>query len=151
MIRLTTLLTLLAALVLGAGVANAAKIYEAELLPMVDGISAYGQATLIVDDSASHVLLTVNFAGLDSDQTGAELLFAPEDEEPSLALTLDTGSPLALTFPYSNEIGAALETDTLMLQISSENHPDGVLSGTFAFVTVGNEETSWTQVKNLFD
>ena len=155
MVRMTMILSLLAVLSFGAGSVQAAVIYEAELTPEFvqpdSGASAYGQATLILNDDRTQVLLTLNFAGLDTPQTAADLLFATPDEVGTVARALPVGTPLAEVFPYTAEIGEALENDGLAIQVYSEDWPGGAIRGNFQFVTVGTSTSTWTQVKTLFD
>ena len=149
------MIALLAVLVLCAGSAMAAVVYEAELL--VDNViggcdcGAYGQATLIVNDEATMASLTLNFAGLQSAQTGAALLVGAEDAVGTMLLELAVGSPLATTIDYTPELDAALANDELIIQVYSENCPDGATRGSFVFVTVGVEAHTWSNVKAMFN
>ncbi|MEZ4386019.1 MAG: CHRD domain-containing protein [Candidatus Krumholzibacteriia bacterium] len=155
MIRLAMLLTLLTVLAVGAGSVQAAVIYEAELTPEsvqpASGATAYGQATLILNDDRTEVLLTLNFAGLDTPQTAASLLFATADEVGTVARALPVGTPLAEVFNYTAAIGEALLNDGLAIQVYSEDWPDGAIRGNFQFVTVGTTTSTWSQLKTLFD
>ena len=153
--RKLMIIALVAAMTLGATGAMAAVIYEAELTPEMvrpsSGASAYGQATLIVNDAGTEYHLTLNFAGLDTDQTGAALLSAGMDDPGSSLLTLPVGTPLALTQALTADIAEALESDRLAVQIYSEAWPGGAIRGNFQFVTVGVDVTTWTAVKTLFN
>ena len=155
MVRMLRIALVLATAALGAGSALAATIYEAELTPEQvvpsSGVDAYGQATLIVSDDATTVYLTVNFAGLDTPQTAAKLLVGPTDQPGDELEPLPLGMSLALTLDYTVEMAVALEADELAIQIYSEAWPDGALRGNFDFVTVGVDETTWSQVKELFN
>lgn len=155
MARLLTVFTLLAVLGLSVGTAQAARIYSAVLSPdqvlPQSGASAYGEATLIVDDSGSMIHLTLNFAGLDTPQSGAELLFAAEGEVGTVAHVLPLGTPLAVSIDNTALLNDALLSEGLSIQVSSEDWPDGAIRGTFAFVIVSSEASSWTAVKSLFD
>jgi len=154
MIRKVTLFMMLAVLAIGAGTAQAAMVYEAELLPahVISGseATAYGQATLIIDDGDTDIFLTLNFAGLDSPQVGASLLFASESEMGTVAMELPLGSPRAEVFDATPALVDALANDGLAIQVYSEFWPAGAIRGNFVFVTVATEQTSWTQVKTLF-
>jgi len=149
------MISLLAVLVLCAGSAMAAVVYEAELL--VDNViggcdcGAYGQATLIVNDEATEASLTLNFAGLQSAQTGSCLLVGAEGEAGTLLMDLELGSPLAMTIAYTPELDAALQADELIIQVYSENCPEGATRGNFVFVTVGVEDHAWSNVKAMFN
>lgn len=155
MARLITIFTLLAVLGLGVGTAQAAVVYSAVLSPdqvlPQSGASAYGEATLIVDDSGTMIHLTLNFAGLDTPQSGAELLFAAAGEVGTVAHVLPLGTPLAMSLDNTVLLNDALQTENLSIQVASEDWPGGAIRGTFAFVTVGSEASSWTAVKNLFE
>ena len=155
MVRMRTMFLMLAVLALGAGSALAATIFEAELTPEQvvpnSGVDAYGQATLIVDDDEVSFSLTVNFAGLDTPQTAANLIRAAADQAGSELEPLPVGTPLALTMDYTAAIAEALDAEELAIQVYSQAWPDGALRGNFVFVTVGVDETTWSQVKTLFD
>lgn len=144
----------LALVIAGFGAAQAAVVYDADLMPDAvvpeSGSTAFGQATLIVNDDETFVNLTVNFDGLDSAQTGAALIVGAETEVGTMLVTLPTGMALAETLPYTPEMADALENDLLAIQIYSEDWPDGAIRGNFSFVTVEAETNSWTQVKSLF-
>jgi hypothetical protein len=152
MLRITLGMAMLA---LTAGSVTAATIYEAELTPEQvvpgSGAEAYGQATLIVSDDESSLFLTVNFAGLESTQTGAMLLRAATDAAGTVLEALPLGTPLAVTTAFTPTAAEALDAGELAVQIASENWPEGAIRGDFVFVTVGVDETSWTRVKQLFD
>jgi hypothetical protein len=153
--RLTKIFAIVAVLVLSIGTAQADVVYSAELVAdqvvPPSGAAAYGQATMIVNDVDNVMHLTLNFTGFDSAQTAAELLFGAEGEAGTLAAELPLGSPLAVTLDYSQDIVDALEADGLSIQISTEAFPGGAIRGTFMFVTVGTEASSWTGVKSLFE
>lgn len=155
MVRLRMMVFLIALVALSAGSALGAVIYEVELTPEQvvpgSGASAYGQATLIVNDAGTSVDLTVNFAGLDTPQTAAQLLVASVGEAGDVLQDLPLGTPLALTLDYTPEMADALENDMLAIQISSENWPGGAIRGNFVFVVVRMDQATWTQVKTLFD
>jgi hypothetical protein len=152
--RIAKVLFCLALVVAGVGAAQAAVVYEAELMPEhvvpSSGATAYGQATLIVNDNETLAHMTVNFAGLDSDQTDAALLIGMDDEAGTVYSSLDLGSPLAMTMDFTTELDEALDTDTLAIQIYSEDWPEGAIRGNFEFVTVPTEANTWSQVKGLF-
>ncbi|MBD3220649.1 CHRD domain-containing protein [bacterium] len=152
--RIAKVLFCLALVMAGVGAAQAAVVYEAELMPEYvvppSGASAYGQATLIVNDDETLAYLTVNFAGLDTDQTDAALLIGMDDEAGTVYTNLDLGSPLAMTMDYTMDLDEALDTDTLAIQIYSQDWPEGAIRGNFEFVTVPTEANTWSQVKGLF-
>ena len=154
MVRMRTTFLLFSLLLLGAGSATAAIVYEAELTPELvqpsSGATAYGQATLIINDSRTVANLTLNFAGLDTPQTGATLLRAAADAVGVVIEALPIGTPLALTMDYTAEIAAALAAEVLSIQVYSQDWPDGAIRGNFSFVIVGVDATSWTRVKTLF-
>jgi len=151
MIRKLTLFVLLAVCAVGA---QAAVIYHADLTPeaVVVGSEApaFGEATLIISDDGSVIGLTLNFAGLDSPQTAARLLFATVTEVGTTAMELPVGTPLAITFDNTVELEDALLNEALAIQVYSEFWPDGAIRGNFEFIAVENENSSWSHVKNLF-
>ena len=155
MVRMRMISILIAIVALGAGSALAAVVYEADLMPELvmpgSGASAYGQATLIVNDAGTLADLTLNFAGLDTPQTAAKLLVGPNDQPGDVLEPLPTGTPLALTFEFTAEMDVALENDELAIQVYSEAWPNGAIRGNFTFVIVGVDAATWSQVKNLFD
>ncbi len=154
MVRMRTMILVLAIMALGAGSALAAVIYEAELTPenVVPGsdVDAYGQATLIVSDDGMSIDLTVNFAGLDTPQTAASLIHGTADETGVVLQSLPMGSPLAMTMEHTVAVAEALEAGGLAIQIYSEAWPGGAIRGNFDFVIVGVDETTWSYVKDLF-
>ena len=155
MVRMRLLTLTLAVLALGAASALGAVVYEAELMPDLvhpeSGATAYGQATLIVNDAGTLADLTVNFAGLESAQTSAVLLRAGAGAAGTVIATLPLGTPLAMTMDYEGDLVTAIDADELAIQISSEDWPDGAIRGNFTFVIVGVDATTWSQVKTLFD
>ncbi len=155
MVRMRKISVFLAVLALAAGSAMAATIYEAELTPELvqpsSGASAYGQATLIINDGRTAADLTLNFAGLDTPQTGVCLMRGLPDMVGAKMLDLPTGTPMALTMDYDADIIAALESDELFIQIYSEAWPDGAIRGNFAFVIVPTTESTWSGIKTLFE
>lgn len=155
MVRMRIMTLLIAVVALGAGSALAAVVYEADLMPELvmpgSGASAYGQATLIVNDAGTLADLTLNFAGLDTPQTAANILMGQPDQIGNVIETLPLGTPLALTLDFTAEMGAALANDELAIQVYSEAWPGGAIRGNFTFVIVGVDAATWTQVKSLFD
>ena len=107
--------------------------------------------TLIVSDDGMTFDLTVNFAGLDTPQTAAKLLQATPEDPGTELLILPLGTPLALTLDSTADLAEALESEALAIQIYGEAWPTGALRGNFDFVTVGVDETTWSQVKELFN
>jgi hypothetical protein len=155
MVRMRTIGLILAILALGAGSAAAAVVYEAELTPELvqpsSGASAYGQATLIVNDAGTQLDLTLNFAGLDTPQTDAVLLRAAADDAGETLRTLPLGTMLAVSFDYEADLASALEDGELAIQIGSELWPGGAIRGNFVFVTVGVDVQTWSQIRTLFE
>lgn len=155
MVRLSMLALAVGVLAVGAGSVQAALVYEAELTPEFvqpdSGASAYGQATLIINDERTEVYLTLNFAGLDTPQTEADIIIGAADEVGTHLRSLPLGSPLAEVFNYTAVLGDALVDERLAIQVYSEAWPDGAIRGNFVFVIVGTTASTWTQVKNLFD
>ncbi len=155
MVRMRLLTLTLAVLALGAVSSPGAVVYEAELMPELvhpdSGASAYGQATLIVNDAGTMADLTVNFAGLDSPQVSAVLLRAGAGVAGTVIENLPLGTPLAMTMDYEGDLVTAIDADELAIQIASENWPEGAIRGNFTFVIVGVDATTWSQVKTLFD
>ena len=155
MMRMTTLLALMAVLACAVGSAQAATVYETELMPEYvvpeSGAEAWGRATLIVSDDHSEMYLTVNFAGLESPQTSAGLAIGGAEEVGTTVYELPLGVPLAETVDSTPALLDALANDMLSIQIGSEDWPTGAIRGNFEFVMVGAEVSSWTEVKTLFD
>jgi hypothetical protein len=155
MVQVRRMILTVAMVMLIGSAASAAVVYEAELLPELvrpsSGASAYGQATLIVNDAETQAHLTVNFAGLDSDQVAAHLLRAAPESPGSVLSPLPLGTPLAMSMDYEGEFADALESGELAVQITSENWPEGAIRGNFLFVIVGVDQTTWSQVKTLFE
>lgn len=159
MVRMFMLALSLALLVAGAGTAAAsvALAYVSELLPdnvvpgPVEANYAWGQATLIVDENEEFYFLTLNFYGLESPQTSAELLQAAGHEPGTSLVALPLGSYFAQRFVCTEAILEALENEELAIQIADLNYPGGAIRGNFIFRTVAVDEASWSTVKNLFN
>lgn len=158
MVLMIRSLLCVALLALGAGMAaaNEANAYSTDLKPEnvrpepVEIGYAWGQATLIVEDEADTFFLTLNFFGLESPQTEAWLLRAAADEAGVPLLQLPNGGFFAESYALNQDIADALAAGELVIQIHDQNYPDGAIRGTFEFVTVAIDETSWTAVKDLF-
>jgi len=149
------MISLLAVLVICAGSAMAAVVYDAELLVenTIDGCDcgAYGRATLIVSTDETTCALTLNFEGLESAQTGSVLMVGAEGEAGTFLMDLPMGNIVATTFDYTPELDAALMADELIIQVNSENCPNGATRGNFIFTTVGVEQHAWSNVKAMFN
>lgn len=143
------------ALMVVAPLAMAEDVYEAILLPSQvvppADESAYGTATLIVSDNGLMAAITVNFAGLETAQTAAFLMDAPEGMNGPELLGLPLGTPVAGMIDMTPAMTAALIADELAIQINCLDHPNGVLRGNFSFITVATEEATWSSVKALFE
>lgn len=156
LLKSTRLVLLLAILAMVAFVATAQAdiIFQATMLPASvvppSSADAYGMATIIVTDSWSDATYTVNFAGLESAQTSAVLMHAAVGANGPTLVELPLGAPLAGHLTVTAELHDALEAGDLAIQISEVNFPDGSIRGNFSFVTVPTEDTSWSQVKALF-
>ncbi len=133
----------------------AETIYQAILLPSAvvppSGEDAYGTATLIVANDGLQAAYTVNFAGLEAEQTGAFLMNAPVGVNGPMLLDLPLGTPVAGVIDMTASLAAALADGDLAIQINSVDFPSGVLRGNFAWVTVATEEATWSSVKALFE
>jgi len=157
MVRMRMLLTALALLALGSGVAQAElyMFYDAEMVPELvqagGGEQAYGQSTIIVNETDGTFTLALNFAGLESAQIGASLLRAAPDEVGVVLMDLPLGSPVAMMDVLPADVADALAHDELAIQIYTVNNPDGAIRGNYRFVTVNVDVTTWTRVKDLFN
>lgn len=157
MVRMRMLLTVLALLALGSGAAQAElfMFYEAELVPELvqpgGGETAYGQSTIIVNETDGTFTLALNFAGLESAQIGVSLLRAAPDEVGVVLMDLPLGNPIAMTDVLPADVADALAHDELAIQVYSESNPDGAIRGNYRFVTVDVDVFTWTRVKDLFN
>jgi hypothetical protein len=144
----------LLALVAFVAPASAETIFEAELtgsqeVPPTDS-TAYGTATIILNDAQTEATYTVAFAGLDYPQTAAHFhLGAPGENGPPI-FTLDLGSPLAGVWPLTVDDVTALLNEEVYVNIHTEGYPGGEIRGDFEFVTVATEPTTWSQLKSLY-
>jgi hypothetical protein len=138
-----------------APLALAEQVYEAVLRPSLvvppADESAYGMATLIVSDNGLRAGLTVNFAGLETAQTAAFLMAAPEGLNGPELFALPLGTPFATMIDMTPALTAALTANQLAIQINCVDHPNGVLRGNFSFTIVATEEMTWSSVKALFE
>ncbi len=155
--RLTSASILFLALIAVLGTSTPAQaeiVFQATMLPdyvvPASAADAYGMATLVVADDWSQAAYTLNFAGLESPETGAVLFHAAAGETGPSLMTLPLGSPLAGTFAITPEMHDALDNAALAIQVAEENYPDGCIRGNFTFVVVPTEPTSWGSVKTLF-
>lgn len=136
--------------------ALAERVYEADLTGdqevVPSGSTAFGHATLIMDDAMTEIAYTVNFAGLDAVQTAAGFfLGAPGTVGPEV-LTLPVDVPLAGIWYVDEEVAMALDNEELYINIFSdpELFPDGEIRGNFTLTIVADEAVSWDEVKALY-
>ena len=155
MVRMRMILMGLAVLALTSGVAVGATFYQAELLPSnvvpSSPETGYGQSSIIVNLAETQFHLTLNFAGLSTPETGAWLLVGAADEVGTPLIELPASTPIAIILDTTPALLEALDNEELFIQIYSEFAPDGALRGNYAFVTVGVDVTTWSQVKGLFN
>ena len=123
---------------------------EQEVVP--SGSTAFGHATLIMNDALTEIAYTVNFAGLDAVQTAAGFfLSAPGTVGPE-ALTLPVDVPLAGVWEIDEQIASALLDEALYVNVFSDGDlfPDGEIRGNFTLTIVADEPVSWDGVKALY-
>ena len=153
-VNIKSLLLVTTALVFAAAPVAAETVFEATLTSDQEvppsGSEAYGTATIILNDEETEAHYTVNFAGLDYEQTGAHFHNAPADANGPVVFTLDLGSPLAGVWPVTAEDVAALFADAIYINIHTVGYPTGEIRGNFAETAVADEPSTWTEVKSLY-
>jgi hypothetical protein len=149
-------LLLCGALLLVTAPALAERVYEAAITGdqqvVPSGSTAYGTATLIMNDAGTWINYTVNFAGLDAPfSRAAFFLGAPGTVGPE-ALALDGDAPLAGTWLIDEEVANALFNEELYINVFSDDvmFPDGEIRGNFTLTIVAEEAVSFDQVKSLY-
>lgn len=145
-----TILTLAAAPVLAEQVYEAELTGEQEIVP--SGSTAFGMATLIMNDAMTQIAYTVNFAGLDAAQTGAGFFLGAPGTAGTLALELPVNVPLAGIWNIDAEIAAALMEESLYVNIFSDPvlFPNGEIRGNFTLRIVADEAASLDSIKALY-
>lgn len=155
-LRKLSFLVALAAMTMLAGPVLAEYVYEADLTGSQEivpsGSTAFGHATLIMNDAMTEVAYTVNFAGLDATQTGAGFFVGPAGAVGIEVMTLPVDVPLAGIWSITPDIAAALLDESLYVNIFSDMvmFPDGEIRGNFSQTIVADEEASLGQVKALY-
>lgn len=145
-----------AALLLLAAPVLAEQVYEAELTGeqeiVPSGSTAFGMATLIMNDAMTQIAYTVNFAGLDAVQTGAGFYLGAPGSEGPLALALPVNVPLAGIWEIDEEIASALMAESLYVNIFSDSElfPNGEIRGNFTLRIVADEASSLDSIKALY-
>lgn len=149
------LLSLLAVALMAAPVL-AEHIFEAEMTGdqeiVPSGSTAYGMATVIMNDAMTQIAYTVNFAGLDAPQTGAGFFIGANNEEGTEVFALPVDVPLAGIWQITPEIADALLNEGFFINIFTdmEMFPYGEIRGNFTSTMVEDEASSLDQVKALY-
>jgi hypothetical protein len=155
-VNVRILLMSLMALSLMAAPAFAEYIFEAEMTGdqeiVPSGSTAYGMATVIMNDAMTQIAYTVNFAGLDAPQTAAGFFMGANNEEGTEVLSLPVDVPLAGIWEITPEIAEALLDEGFYINIFSdmEMFPHGEIRGNFTNTMVQDEASSLDQVKALY-
>lgn len=123
---------------------------EQEVVP--SGSTAFGTATLIMNDALNQIAYTVNFAGLDAAQTAAGFFLGAAGEVGSQVMALPMGSPLAGIWEIDPEVAAALMDESLYINVFTDPglFPDGEIRGNFTLTIVDNQTTSLDNIKALY-
>ena len=113
--------------------------------------TAYGVATIILNDAMTEAAYTVNFAGLDGGaQTGAHFHMAPAGSNGPVVFALALGSPLAGIWAISAEHAEALMNEEIYVNIHTEAWPGGEIRAQMVQTAVANEVSTWSQVKGAY-
>ena len=153
---LTTVILGLLVLAVGALPAAAEYIFETSMTGDQEappsGSTAYGQATLILNDAMTQASYTINFAGLDAARTSVGFYIGSPGTNGTLALALPNSVPQAGIWDITPEIADAIMFDTLYVNVFSDDalFPDGEIRGNFVLILVENEVTTLDAIKSLY-
>ncbi len=118
---------------------------------------ATGTAVLTIDSEATpSIALHIEFSGLTSNQTAAHVYYGAPGTNGSLEFTLPVGNPVDTSLAPVGLMGhaffaSALFSDSLYLNIHSENFPDGEIRGFFQLTgTVADDIAAWGDIKALY-
>jgi len=116
------------------------ELFVANLRPdeTVTGSTAYGQAVLRRAGNGLSGELRLEFSGLQSNQTSAEVFFSTTGTSGSTWLTLPSGQVPSLDWDFQAEDGtapldvlAAIDAGNLWVKVRTEDLPDGEVIGRF--------------------
>ncbi len=154
--KLVNTLLLCGALLLAAAPVMAERVYEADLTGdqevVPSGSTAFGHATLIMNDAMTWINYTVNFAGLDATFSHAGFFVGEVGTVGPEALALGGNAPLAGTWYVDAEVANALFEERLYVNVFSDDEmfPDGEIRGNFTLTIVADEAVSFGDVKALY-
>jgi hypothetical protein len=116
------------------------------------GSTAYGHATLIMNEAQTQIAYTVNFAGLDAGLTSTALFRGAPGTVGTEALLLPGDSPMAGIWNVDGDSAAALMDEAFYINVFSDGDrfPYGEIRGNFTLTIVADEPTSWDNVKALY-
>lgn len=116
------------------------------------GSTAFGHATLFMNDAGTEIAYTVNFGGLDAPQTAAGFFMGDPGTVGTEIMTLPVGSPLAGIWTITPEMAEAMMNESIYVNIFSdaELFPNGEIRGNFTLTIVPNDAASLDEVKALY-
>ncbi|MEZ4386876.1 MAG: CHRD domain-containing protein [Candidatus Krumholzibacteriia bacterium] len=152
---LKTLTTALALVTLLATGALAETVFEATLggnqeVPP-NASPATGTATITLSDDQTSATYTVEFSGLEGDQTAAHFHQAPAGSNGGVVFALAVGSPIGGVWPLSASDVAALLAGEIYVNVHSTMFPGGEIRGQFVESSVTVEAGTWSTLKSLFE
>lgn len=136
--------------------AFAAHVFHAEMTGdqevVPSGSTAFGMATLIMDDAMTQIAYTVNFVGLDAPLTSCAFFLGGPDEVGTEVMDLPGPSPMAGIWYIDEPTATALMEESLYINVFTdpEMFPDGEIRGNFTLALVGDEPSSLDRVKALY-
>ena len=154
--KFVNVLLLCGALFLAAAPALAERVYEADLtgdqVATPSGSTAFGHATLIMNDAMTWINYTVNFAGLDAPFSHAGFHIGAVGTEGPEVMALAGNAPLAGTWYVDEAAANALFNEELYVSVFTDDEmfPNGELRGNFTLTIVAEESVSFGDVKALY-
>lgn len=123
-----------------------------EQVVVPSGSTAYGHATLIMNDAMTQVAYTVNFAGLDAGLTSTGFFIGVPGTVGPEVMTLAGDSPMAGIWMIEPVAAASLLDEAMYVNVFSDGtrFPDGEIRGNFTLTIVAEEPASWDNVKALY-
>jgi len=115
-----------------------------------NGSGAYGTVTVILNDAETEAAYTVNFAGLEGEQTAAHFHNAPPGTPGPILFTLPLGSPLAGFWAVTPFAVQELFAGRVYINVHSNLFPAGEIRGDLVLTVVETAPSSWGEIKALY-
>ncbi|MBU2503271.1 CHRD domain-containing protein [bacterium] len=112
--------------------------------------SAFGYATVILNDDLTQAEYTVTYSGLEGDETAAHFHYGEAGAIGPRLLTLAPGSPKIGVWVLEPEDVTLLLDGLVYINVHSSVYPSGEIRGDLALTTVDDRKGSFGRVKALF-